>query len=188
MNPLDIARRTLKRVHATNERNIPSILLSRLEPRQHRLDPADAKPTVFMTVDNNRLDDTFYADDWDDRNALIRYRIPKDWHRENVVLNPHYKDMQISKFADWDRGYEANALDRRLADYTRGGRSTTYAAPVPNEFIEEICFGPHAEWCYDPQELLRHVEDERLSDETLHHWEDFFYPRAQDTFDKYGRK
>lgn len=187
MNPLDIARRTLRRVHATREENIPGILVNGLQPRPHHLDPNDANPSVFMTVDNGRLDDTFYMDMPTDRNALIRYRIPKDWHRDNTVLNPHYREMRIGKYPDWDRGYEANALNRRLADYRMGGRAAAYDKPIPNEFIDEICFGPHAEWCYDPQELLRHVE-EAPDDEFGYVWGDRFYPRAQDTFDKYGRK
>lgn len=185
MNPLDIARRTLKRVHATNERNIPNILMSRLEPRPHHLDP-EGRPSVFMSA-GSRLDNTFYKDEYGNRNALIRYRIPKDWHRENVVLNPHYQELNVVKDPDWSRSYEANEMDRKVADVSRGGRAVTYSEAVPNDFIEEICFGPNAEWCYDPKVLMQHVSNDTF-DDGMWEWDAGFYPRAWDVFNKYGRK
>lgn len=188
--PLDIAVRYLKRVHATNEKNIPPILKSSLRPRKHFLDPEGTSPSVFMTA-GDRLDNTFFDPSYGNRNALIHYRIPKDWHRRHVVLNPHYQDMVVDKDPNWAPSYEANALDRKVADIRNGGRAVTYQVEVPNEFIEKICFGPNAAKCYDPRVLEEHIVNEAPNQSLdlweWNYWEDF-RPEYQDIFEKYGRK
>lgn len=190
---LDSARDYLERVHATHTKNVPNILASELRPMPHRLDPRGSKPTVFMSV-GNRLDNTFYdasgtAERAGLRDALIKYRIPKDWHRRNVVLNPHYADKWIEKDPDWPYSYEANSAERGVVDVMHGGRSTTYEAPVPNEFIDEICFGPDASMCYDPVELKSHIMNESpdMADD-LWEWDYEFYPTYEDMYKKYGRR
>lgn len=188
--PLDRAVRYLKRVHATNEKNIPLILKSSLQPMPHHLDPNDSKPSVFMTA-GDRLDNTFFDPSYGNRNALIYYRIPKDWHRRNVVLNPHYRNTVVDKDPNWSPSYEANALDRKVADVRNGGRAVTYQAEVPNEFIEKICFGPNAELCYDPRVLEEHTINEAPGQpQDLWEWNYYesFYPEYPDVFERYGRK
>lgn len=184
---LDKVVRYLKRVHATNEKNIPPILKSSLQPRRHHLDPRGSEPSVFMTA-GDRLDNTFFDPSYGNRNALIHYRIPKEWHREHVVLNPHYEDKVVDKHPDWAPSYENNDMERKLADVRNGGRAVTYRGEVPNDFIDKICFGPNAEWCYDPEELGRHVKIDRDDPDGPFVWDDFFYPAAKDIFEKYGRK
>lgn len=188
--PLDKAARYLKRVHATNEKNIPSILRSSLQARKHFLDPNGSEPSVFMTA-GDRLDNTFFDPSYGGRNALIHYRIPKEWHRDHVVLNPHYRNAVVDKDPDWIPSYEANEFNRKVADIRNGGRAVTYRGEVPNDFIDKICFGPNAEMCYDPEILEEHIINE-APDQPLDLWEwdyyEDFYPEYPDVFEKYGRR
>ena len=83
--------------------------------------------------------------------------------------------------------YEQHKFERTHMDTGLGGRVSTYDDVIPNEFIDEICFGPNAEWCYDPEELERHVWVDHHDPEQPFVWEDLFYPRAEDMFKRYGR-
>ena len=185
---LDKAIRYLKRAHATNERNVPRILMEELQPKEHNFG-GDWRQLIWTTA-ANRLDNTFYKDDYGGRNALIRYNIPKDWHREHMVPNPKYSRHQeyFVKGQYGPSSYEQHEFERKHMDTSLGGRVSTYDDVIPNEFIDEICFGPNAEWCYDPDELERHVMVDHSDPEEPFVWDDFFYPRAKDIFEKYGRK
>ena len=187
---LDKAVRYLKRAHATNEKNVPRILMEELQPGGPREVYADRLKPINWTTAANRLDNTFYMDGYGRRNALIRYNIPKDWHREHVVPNPSYNEY-TKYFVKGEHGpesYGQHEFERKHMDTSLGGRVSTYDDVIPNEFIDEICFGPNAEWCYDPDELERHVRVDHSDPEELFVWDDFFYPRAEDMFEKYGRK
>ena len=124
---LDSARDYLARMHATRAKDVPSILRQGLRPMPHPLD-GQSDPSVFMTA-GRRLDNTFYG--MAGRDALIKYRIPKDWHRRNVVPNSHYMDARVEKDPDWPYSYEANVENRKTVDVMNGGRSTTYRDVVP---------------------------------------------------------
>lgn len=184
---LDSARDYLARMHATRAKDVPSILRQGLRPMPHPLD-GQSDPSVFMTA-GRRLDNTFYG--MAGRDALIKYRIPKDWHRRNVVPNSHYMDARVEKDPDWPYSYEANVENRKTVDVMNGGRSTTYRDVVPNEFIEEVCFGPNAEMCYDPRELQRHIINDApspLPDNWDWNYYEDFYPDYEDVYRKYGRR
>lgn len=187
-NLLDAARRTLKRAHATPMDNVPGIIMGGLRPggpeeRYH----GNLRPINWTTAEN-RLDNTFYIDGAGRRNALIRYRIPKEWHKRHVMPNPSYNDYAIKKDEFGQESYDQHSFERKHTDTALGGRVSTYDSTIPPEFIEEVCFGPNAEWCYDPEELERHIAVDHTNRENPFIWEDFFYPRAQDIFEKYGRK
>lgn len=179
LKPLDRVRSYLERSHATNFNTIPVILASG-ETRA----PKGVK-AVFTAAGKN----TFYQPELTGvgRNTLIRYRIPKDWHRRHVVENPQYRGLKVNK----EYSYDLNYGDRRLYDVKNGGRVSTYKSPIPNEFIDEICFGPKGEYCYDPKVLQEHIVNES-PDGSPDLWEwnyyEDFYPDYPEIFEKYGRK
>lgn len=186
---LDKVRRYLERSHATNFRTIPAILASgETRPTRHPLDPYDQEPVVFTAAGRNSYYD---PKDVQGRNTIIRYKIPKDWHRRHVTENPHYLGKKVDKAPEWALGYQANENDRKVFDVMNGGRTTTYNAPIPNEFIDEICFGPTGEYCYDPEVLHEHILNESPSPlPDMWEWDytEDFYPDYLEVFEKYGRK
>lgn len=179
LKPLDKVRNYLERSHATNFNTIPGILASG-ETRA----PSKGE-AVFTAAGKN----TFYQPQLsgEGRNTLIKYKIPKDWHKRNVIENPHYKGLKVDK--TWS--YDLNYGDRRLYDVMNGGRATTYKRPIPNYFIDEICFGPNGEYCYDPQVLRKHIINDSpspLPDSWEWDYTEDFYPDYPEIFEKYGRK
>jgi len=184
---LDRVRRYLERSHATNIKNVPNIIATgSTRPMPHYLD--NGEPTVFTSAGTNAY---YNPGEWQGRNSIIRYRIPKDWHRQHVVENPHYLGKKVQKDPNWESSYRANEIDRSAFDVMNGGRTTTYNAAIPNEYIDEVCFGPNGEYCYDPEVLRRHVinEDPVQGDEMWEwdYWSDW-YPDYPEVFEKYGRK
>lgn len=189
LKPLDRVRKYLVRSHATNFNTVPEILGSgETRPMRHPLDPYDQDPVVFTSAGENAY---YEPRGSQGRNTIIRYHIPKEWHRRNVVENPHYVGKHVEKNPEWSLGYQANELERNAFDVMNGGRTTTYRAPIPNEFIDEICFGPNGEYCYDPVVLRQHVIDESPSPlPNMWEWNymEDFYPDYPEVFEKYGRK
>lgn len=189
LKPLDHVRKYLERAHATNQKNIPNILAAGvIEPCRHALDPRDMPPVVFTSAEGMGHSYFDYSDGG--RNSLIHLHVPKDWHRVNVVENPHMIGHKVNKDPDWPFSYDDNRYDRQMYDVMNGGRTTTYREAVPNEFIDRICFGPNADMCYDRDTLLEHIINES-PDQRPDMWEwdytEEFYPEFPEVFKRYGR-
>lgn len=184
--PLDRIRTYLERLHATNQKNIPNILASgAVEPRRHPLDPRGTVPVVFTSAGTKH---SYFDNDYSNRNSVIHFKIPKDWHRQHVVENPHYVGKVVEK---GKYGYEANEMDRQAYDVMNGGRTTTYDTAIPNKFIDRICFGPNADMCYDVDTLRKHIVNESPDNSPdLWEWDymEDFYPEYPEIFKKYGMK